>query len=40
MGNIKFIVYPEATIYEQDPEQTGKKSVAKKALWGDWVEVL
>lgn len=40
MASNKFIGYPEAVIYEQNPELTGKKNAVKKTLWGDSVELL
>ena len=39
MGEIKFIGYPEATIYKDNPEQTENPKSVKKTLWGDYVEV-
>jgi beta-lactamase superfamily II metal-dependent hydrolase len=39
MADIKFIGYPEATLFDKNPEQPGKKKVLKKVLWGDLVEL-
>ena len=39
MNEIMFIAYPDATIYRDNPEKQGKKKVAKKVLWGDWVKI-
>lgn len=37
MSKIRFIAYPEATIYE---EATYKSKKVKKLLWGDWATLL
>lgn len=40
MDSVKFIGYPEAVLYQNNPETTpGKPKVVKRTLWGDYAKV-